>query len=82
VLRAAALPAKIAIGFAAMNARLIPLWAAKEEGFFAKNDIYDEPIFVSGAPTLNAAMLSGDLNGTCPHFYAAMCSGLTQPDLL
>jgi ABC-type nitrate/sulfonate/bicarbonate transport system substrate-binding protein len=60
-LRAAAPPTKMAIGFAAMNARLIPLWAAKEEGFFAKNDIDGEPIFVRGAPTLNAAMLSGDL---------------------
>jgi ABC-type nitrate/sulfonate/bicarbonate transport system substrate-binding protein len=60
-LRAAALPTKLAVGFAAMNARVIPLWAAKEEGFFAKNDIDGEPIFVRGAPTLNAALLSGDL---------------------
>src|SRR5439155_7712626 len=60
-LRAATLPAKIAVGFAAMNARVTPLWAAKEQGFFAKNDIDGEPIFVRGAPTLNAALLSGDL---------------------
>jgi len=59
-LRAAA-PPKIAIGFAAMNARVIPLWAAKEEGFFAKNDIDAEPIFIRGAPTLNAALMSGDI---------------------
>jgi NitT/TauT family transport system substrate-binding protein len=60
-LRAAAPPAKIAVGFAAMNARVTPLWAAKEDGFFAKNGIDAEPIFVRGAPTLNAALLSGDL---------------------
>jgi NitT/TauT family transport system substrate-binding protein len=58
---AAAAPTKIAFGFAAMNARVTPLWAAKEEGFFAKNDVDGEPIFVRGAPTLNAALLSGDL---------------------
>ncbi len=58
---AAAAPAKITIGFAAMNARVIPLWAAKEEGFFAKNDVEAEPIFVRGAPTLNAALMSGDI---------------------
>jgi ABC-type nitrate/sulfonate/bicarbonate transport system substrate-binding protein len=58
---AAAAPTKIAVGFAAMNARVTPLWAAKDEGFFAKNDIDGEPVFVRGAPTLNAAMLSGDL---------------------
>jgi len=58
---AAAAPTKIAVGFAAMNARVTPLWAAKDEGFFAKNDIDGEPVFVRGAPTLNAAMISGDL---------------------
>ena len=52
---------KIVIGFAAMNARVTPLWAAKDEGFFVKYDIDGESIFVRGAPTLNAAMLSGDL---------------------
>ena len=59
--QAGASNAKLAIGFAAMNARVIPLWAAKDEGFFAKNDVDAEPVFVRGAPTLNAAMLSGDL---------------------
>ena len=58
---AAAVPAKIVIGFAAMNARVTPLWAAKEEGFFAKNGVDAEPIFIRGAPTLNAALLSGDI---------------------
>ena len=60
-LRAATPPTKIAVGFAAMSARVTPLWAAKDEGFFAKNDIDGETVFVRGAPTLNAAMLSGDL---------------------
>lgn len=59
--RAAAPSTRIAMGFAAMNARVIPLWAAKEEGFFFKNGIDVETIFVRGAPTLNAALLSGDL---------------------
>jgi ABC-type nitrate/sulfonate/bicarbonate transport system substrate-binding protein len=59
--RPAPVPAKMSIGYAAMNARVIPLWAAKEEGFFAKNDIDAEPIFIRGAPTLNAALVSGDI---------------------
>jgi NitT/TauT family transport system substrate-binding protein len=80
-LRAAALPAKIAIGFAAMNARLIPLWAAKEEGFFAKNDIDAEPIFVRGAPTLNAAMLSGDLQAGYTGGTAVMGAAVGGADL-
>ncbi len=60
-LHAAAPLAKSVVGFAAMNARIVPLWAAKDEGFFAKYDIDGEPIFVRGAPTLNAALLSGDI---------------------
>ena len=60
-LRAATPSVKISMGFAAMNARVTPLWAAKEDGFFAKNGIDVEPVFVRGAPTLNAALLSGDL---------------------
>jgi len=39
----AALFAKIAISFAAMNARLIPLWVAKEEGSFAKTILMPSP---------------------------------------
>lgn len=79
--RAAALPGKIAIGFAAMNARVIPLWAAKEEGFFAKNDLDAEPVFVRGAPTLNAAMVSGDLQAGYTGGTAVMGAAVGGADL-
>jgi ABC-type nitrate/sulfonate/bicarbonate transport system substrate-binding protein len=59
--RAAAEPVKMVIGFAALNARIAPLWAAKEFGFFAKNDIDGDVIFIRGAPTLTAALLSGSI---------------------
>jgi len=78
---AAALTGKIAIGFAAMNARVIPLWAAKEEGFFAKNDLDAEPVFVRGAPTLNAAMLSGDLQAGYTGGTAVMGAAVGGADL-
>jgi len=80
-LRAAALPRKITIGFAAMNARVIPLWAAKEEGFFAKNDLDAEPVFVRGAPTLNAAMVSGDLQAGYTGGTAVMGAAVGGADL-
>ena len=78
---AAALPVKVAIGFAAMNARVIPLWAAKEEGFFAKNDLDAEPVFVRGAPTLNAAMVSGDLQAGYTGGTAVMGAAVGGADL-
>ncbi|HEY6044118.1 MAG TPA: ABC transporter substrate-binding protein, partial [Nitrosospira sp.] len=75
------LPAKMAIGFAAMNARVIPLWAAKEEGFFAKNGVDAEPIFIRGAPTLNAALLSGDIQAGYTGGTAVMGAAVGGADL-
>jgi len=53
--------AKIVIAYAAMNARLVPLWAAEEQRFFNKYSVDAQLVFVRGAPTLNAAMVSGDI---------------------
>jgi NitT/TauT family transport system substrate-binding protein len=58
----AAAPAKkLIIAYAAMNARVCPLWAPKERGFFAKYGIDAETLFVRGAPTLVAAMASNEI---------------------
>jgi ABC-type nitrate/sulfonate/bicarbonate transport system substrate-binding protein len=71
----------MAIGFAAMNARVTPLWAAKEEGFFAKNGVDAEPIFIRGAPTLNAALLSGDIQAGYTGGTAVMGAAVGGADL-
>ena len=57
----ASAPVKVVIAYAAMNARLVPLWAAEEKGFFNKYGVDAQLVFVRGAPTLNAAMVSGDI---------------------
>jgi NitT/TauT family transport system substrate-binding protein len=53
---------KIVIAFAAMNARVAPLWVARDLGFFTKYGVQGETLFVRGAPTLVAAMTSGDID--------------------
>jgi NitT/TauT family transport system substrate-binding protein len=59
----AASPSKhIVIAYAAMNARVAPLWVARERGFFTKYGIDAETIFVRGAPTLVAAMQSNEID--------------------
>jgi ABC-type nitrate/sulfonate/bicarbonate transport system substrate-binding protein len=78
---ASGLQEKMVIGFAAMNARVIPLWAAKDEGFFAKNDVDAEPIFIRGAPTLNAALLSGDIQAGYTGGTAVMGAAVGGADL-
>jgi NitT/TauT family transport system substrate-binding protein len=57
----AAAPFKVTVGYAALNPRVLPLWIAHEQGMFTKYGIDAEPIFVRGAPTLVAALASGDI---------------------
>ena len=52
---------KLVIAYAAMNARVCPLWAPRERGLFAKYGIDAETLFVRGAPTLVAAMASNEI---------------------
>jgi NitT/TauT family transport system substrate-binding protein len=52
---------KIVIAYAAMNARVCPLWAPRERGFFSKYGFDAETLFVRGAPTLVAAMASNEI---------------------
>jgi NitT/TauT family transport system substrate-binding protein len=59
---AAAPPKHVVIAYAAMNARVAPLWVARERGFFTKYGIDAETIFVRGAPTLVAAMQSNEID--------------------
>ena len=60
-LEAASTPSKIIIAHAAVNARVLPLWAAKEQGFFNKYGVPADMIFIRQAPTLVAALTSGDI---------------------
>jgi ABC-type nitrate/sulfonate/bicarbonate transport system substrate-binding protein len=39
------------VGYAAVTARVMPLWLATEQGFFTKYGIDVEPVFIRGAPT-------------------------------
>ena len=50
------------IAHAAMNARVAPLWVARDRGFFAKYGVNADTIFVRGAPTLVAAMQSNEID--------------------
>ena len=60
-LSAAASP-KLVIGYAAMSARVVPLWIAEEQGILAKYGIDSEQVFIRGAPTLVSGLASGDIH--------------------
>jgi NitT/TauT family transport system substrate-binding protein len=59
---AAAPPTKIVIGYAAINARVAPLWITEEQGILAKYGLQSQQVFLRGAPTLVAGMASGDIH--------------------
>ena len=54
-----ATPAKLIIGYAAMSARVVPLWIAEEQGILAKYGVDSEQVFIRGAPTLVAGLAFG-----------------------
>lgn len=53
---------RVVIAYAAMNARVAPLWVARDRGFFAKYGVTADTIFVRGAPTLVAAMAANEID--------------------
>jgi NitT/TauT family transport system substrate-binding protein len=59
---AAVAPSKMTIAYASIGPRSAPLWAADEYGIFRKYGIEPQVIFVRGAPTLVAALTSGDMD--------------------
>lgn len=60
-LDAASAPTKSIIAHAAVNARVLPLWVAKEQGLFNKYGVPTDTVFIRQAPTLVAALMSGDI---------------------
>jgi len=59
---AAAPLTKVVIGFAAMNARVAPLWITEEQGILAKYGLQAQQVYLRGAPVLVAGMASGDIH--------------------
>ena len=58
---AAPAPFKLILGYAALNARICPLWLADEQGYLAKYGLQVEQVYLRGAPTLVAGLASGDI---------------------
>ena len=52
---------KIVIGYASMSSVATTLWVAQERGFFAKNGLDVQTVYIPGSATLIASLNSGDL---------------------
>ncbi len=56
-----AAPSKLVIGYASVTPRGMPLWIAKEQGFFAKYGIDSEPVLLRGGTVLVTGLAAGDV---------------------
>src|SRR5499433_2610051 len=57
----AAAPSRLVIGYASTTPRLMPLWVARDQGFFAKYGIESEPVLFRNGANLVTGMASGDV---------------------
>jgi len=53
---------RIVIGHASMSSVVLTLWAAQDKGFFAKNNVDAQLVFIPGSPTLIATLNTGDVH--------------------
>lgn len=53
---------KIVVGYASMSSVATTLWVAQEKGFFAKNGLDVQSVFIPGSPTLIASINTGDVH--------------------
>ena len=60
-IHAAMVPTRLVIGYASTTPRLMPLWMARDQGFFAKYGIESEPVLLRSGATLVTGMASGDI---------------------
>jgi NitT/TauT family transport system substrate-binding protein len=52
----------VVVGYASMSTVATTLWVAQEKGFFARNGLEVQSIFIPGSPTLIASLNTGDVH--------------------
>ena len=61
VVRGAAAPVRVNIGAASASSSMLSLWAAQEQGLFAKQGIDAQLILIRGGSTLVASLVTGEM---------------------
>lgn len=77
----AAAAGKFVVGYAAMNARLAPLWLAEEQGFFNKYGLDSQAVFLRSATVLVTGLASGDIHVGSGGGSAALAAASAGQDI-
>lgn len=77
----AASPSRLRVAYSSISANTLPLWIALDQGFFTKQGLEIEAVYISGEPMLTQAITSGDIAVAQQGAVGAIRSALAGLDL-
>lgn len=73
---------KMHVGYSAQAGAFAPIWITREAGFFKKNGLDVDLLFIPGGPTAAAAMVAGEVQVVAMAGPAIVTSNLAGSDLV
>lgn len=73
---------KMNVGYSAQAGAFAPIWITKEAGFFKKNGLDVNLVFISGGPTAAASLMAGEMQVVAMAGPAIVTSNLAGSDLV
>ena len=70
------------VGYSAQAGAFAPIWITKEAGFFKKNGLDVDLVFIPGGPTAAAALMAGEMQVVAMAGPAIVTSNLAGSDLV
>ena len=70
------------VGYSAQAGAFAPIWITKEAGFFKKNGLDVDLVFIPGGPTAAAALMAGEMQAVAMAGPAIVTSNLAGSDLV
>jgi NitT/TauT family transport system substrate-binding protein len=77
--RAGATP--IVIGYSALGGAYVPLWVAQDEGYFKRQGLETQTVYIAGGAIVAQALLAGDLHFALAGYSAPIRASLNGADL-
>jgi len=73
---------KMRVGYSAQAGAFAPIWITREAGFFKKNGLDVDLVFIPGGPTAAAALMAGEIQAAAMAGPAIVTSRLAGSDLV
>src|SRR3989338_3850210 len=73
---------KMHVGYSAQAGAFAPIWITKDVGFFKKNGLDVDLVFIPGGPTAASALMAGEMQVVAMAGPAIITSNLAGSDLV